>query len=91
MDCFSCIHILENQPKLHIPSHRFRNRQAGVSNLTIFKAPNHQEPFEKQRISGLNSRRMDQVGLKRFEPCPAGRRQSYMKFAGNGKDQHETY
>ena len=45
--------------------------QAGIGNLTIFKPPKS-EPFEKQRISGLNSRRMDQVGLKRFEPCPAG-------------------
>ncbi|CAK9022686.1 unnamed protein product [Durusdinium trenchii] len=44
---------------------------AGISNLTMFKRPGS-EPFEKQRISGLNSRRMDQVGLKRFEPCPAG-------------------
>lgn len=25
-----------------------------------------------QRIGGLNARRMDQVGLKRLEPCPAG-------------------
>lgn len=32
--------------------------------------------FEKQRISGLNYRRMDQVGLKRFEPCPEGWRRA---------------
>lgn len=57
---------------LRVTQDEIARHAAGVSNLTIFKAPNHQEPFEKQRISGLNSRRMDQVGLKRFEPCPAG-------------------
>jgi len=56
---------------IRITQEEIARHAAGISNLTMFKRP-HSEPFEKQRISGLNYRRMDQVGLKRFEPCPEG-------------------
>ena len=46
-------------------------REVSGSNLTIFKRPALQ-PFEKQRIQGLSTKRMDQLSLKRFEPCPQG-------------------
>ena len=56
---------------LRVTREEIARQVSGVSNLTIFKRPAVQ-PFEKQRISGLNARRMDQLSLKRFEPCPAG-------------------
>ncbi|CAE7690777.1 CPK1, partial [Symbiodinium microadriaticum] len=44
---------------------------AGVANLTMFQKPKT-SPFPVQRITGLDSKRRDAAGLKRFEPCPEG-------------------
>ncbi|CAJ1328873.1 unnamed protein product [Effrenium voratum] len=57
--------------QLRVVQQEVARHAAGISNLTMFKKPSA-GPFPMQRIGGLNARRMDQVGLKRLEPCPAG-------------------
>ncbi|CAE7661465.1 CPK1 [Symbiodinium pilosum] len=44
---------------------------ACINNLTIFQKPKN-SPFPVQKISGLDSKRRDATGLRRFEPCPEG-------------------